>query len=107
MFVPLVNESDGVLAVEIIKSSADQRKAAHREIVHVRSEIYFAVEPWLDGVLIGRRNIHQMCREQRAHVIVNDLIDSRAAARWAVRLEKQKGEKNPRKRGAGREDKPG
>src|SRR5947209_58915 len=48
MFVALINERDNRSFVQVVEASADQRKPAHREIMHVRRVIDLSVEPRFD-----------------------------------------------------------
>src|SRR5215467_287322 len=57
-------------ASDHVEPSALEGKSARGKVVHRWSEIELAVKPRFDGVLIGRCNVHQMARLQRAQVRV-------------------------------------
>src|SRR5206468_7709079 len=64
MFVAPIDERGDGSAVQIIQSPADEWKAFRSEILHVRREVEFPVEPRLDGVLIARGNVSEMLRHE-------------------------------------------
>ena len=74
MFATLVNKRGNGSIVDVVETSADQRKSLVSEILHFRCEIEFAVEPRFYGVLIGRWHIHQMIEHHRADVTGDDFL---------------------------------
>ena len=74
MLITPIDECYDRFAVEIIKTTADEGKAFCREILHFGRKIDFAIEPWLDGVLIGGSDIDQVSCEQRTDMICNHLV---------------------------------
>ena len=74
MLVTPINQSYYGLAIEVIKATAHKGKSIGAEVMHRWSKVDLAIEPRLDRVLIGRRNVDQVACEQRANVIGHDLI---------------------------------
>jgi hypothetical protein len=60
------------LAVDVVETAADQRKALRREVDDRWREVELAVEPRLDGVLIAGLDIGKMVGLERAQVCGND-----------------------------------
>ena len=62
MFVAMKNERGYATSADVIQSAADEGKFLRRQILDRWGEIEFAVEPWLDGVLVGGHDIeHVIC----------------------------------------------
>src|SRR5260370_8845715 len=74
MLLPLVDKRGDIAMIQIVQTAADQREAFVREVYDRRSEIEFAVEPRLHGVLVGGLNVKQVSGLQRANVIRYDLL---------------------------------
>ena len=55
-----VHQRRDLSSMEIVEPSAEQRVTASREIMDRRRKIELAVEPGLDGVLVGRHDIVQV-----------------------------------------------
>ena len=81
VLLPLIHERGDGPSTQIVKSSANERKANRCEVHDRRSEIQLAEEPWLHGVLISGTNVEQMLRHQRTHMLVDDFIDRRVGTR--------------------------
>src|SRR5581483_943859 len=80
MLVALVNQRGHGAAVQIIQSPTDERKILCREILRVRRKINFAVEPRLDGVLVGRQDIGQMICLKRSDVTGDGIVEQLVVA---------------------------
>lgn len=74
MFLALVDERCDIAMIQIIEASADEREAFTREIRDRRSEVEFAVEPRLHGVLVRGFDVIQMSRLKRADMVRDDLF---------------------------------
>ena len=57
MLAPLINEDSDGASVDVIEAASRKRIAGGGEIDDLRSEVEFAVKPWLHRVLIARRDI--------------------------------------------------
>src|SRR5260370_35988910 len=77
MLLPLVDKRGDIAMIQIVQTAADQREAFVREVYDRRSEIEFAVEPRLHGVLVGGLNVKQVSGLQRANVTRYDLLSER------------------------------
>lgn len=74
MFVALKNQRGHAASAQIIKSATDKRKIFRRQVLDWRREIQLAVEPRLDGVLVGGYHVQDMIRHQRMDVAGNNLV---------------------------------
>src|SRR5215469_8177847 len=72
MFVMPIDQRCHTMAVQIIQSSANQRKALRGKIFYVRRKIQFAVKPRLHRVLVGRYDVGKMVCHQRTHMACHD-----------------------------------
>src|SRR5260370_36454596 len=66
MFAAAVDQRGNVLAVENVEAAAGQWKTGVGEIFDRRNKSELAIEPRLPRVLVGRGDIGQMNRQQRA-----------------------------------------
>ena len=71
MLAARINQRGDILAAQNIKAPADQRKTFVREILHRGNKSELAIEPRLDGVLVGGSNVHKMAGLQRANMGVD------------------------------------
>src|SRR5712692_3390578 len=72
-----IDQSGDILATENIQTPADQRKTFIGKILHRGNKSKLAVEPGLDGVLVGGSYVGKVAGLKRAHVSVNDLRGSK------------------------------
>ena len=70
MLAILIRQRGDLSVIDIIQSSAHQRKTLCGKIVNRWRKIKLPDEPRLDGVLIGRADVGEMLGHQRAHVSV-------------------------------------
>ncbi len=68
MLAPLIDQRRDGPIINVVEAPALQFESLLRQIFDWRREVELAIEPWLDRVLVGRRNIHQMLGHQRAHM---------------------------------------
>ena len=73
VLVAMVDERRHRPPVEIIEPPAGKRKPLWCEVLDRRREIDAAVEPRLDRVLVGRDDVFEMARLQRADMPGDDL----------------------------------
>src|SRR5207302_7833305 len=85
MFVAPIHQRRDGATVQIIQSPANQWKAFCSEVLHVRGEVHFAVEPRLDGMLITGGNIGEMLGHERAHVAGDGFVQHLVAPRNSLR----------------------
>ena len=64
----MIDEHRHLAFVEVIQSAAHERVALRGKVLNWGRELQLSVEPGLDGVLIGRNDVHQVIRHQGTHV---------------------------------------
>src|SRR5438477_7486641 len=73
MLAPLVNQGRHRPVIEIIKTATDQRKSFAGKVDHRRREIELCVQPWFNGVLVGRSDVSEMVRHKRTDMTGDEL----------------------------------
>jgi hypothetical protein len=74
MLTMAIHERRHRSAADHIDAAADQGKTLIGEIDHPRSIGDAAVEPGLDGVAVGGRDVERLRRHQRAHMAGDDHV---------------------------------
>ena len=64
MFTALIDDRRRCLAINIVETATDQRKALRCQVDHRRGQGELAVEPGLDGMLVARFDIGEMAALQ-------------------------------------------
>ena len=82
MFASSVNQSCYWPVIQIIQAPADQRKSFTRKVDNCRSKIELRVQPRLDCVLVGRRDIGEMVRQKRARMTGDELCREKLIIAW-------------------------
>ena len=88
MFAALIDERGGGMLIEIIESSADERKSLRGEIFNGRREIQFAIEPRFYCVLVGGFHVRKMAGHQRANVIGDGFVSNCVGIIWRAGRQK-------------------
>ena len=84
MLLTLIDERGDGAVRQIIQPPADEREALCGEVGDGRGKVQFAIEPRLDGVLVGGRDIGEMTGLERADVARVNLQRQPHVPLWAV-----------------------
>lgn len=94
MLLSAVHERGSGSSINKIQSPTQQRKAGFTEIANGRSEVELAIEPWLDGVLVGRGHVREVSGHQRADMARGELRDEAIVVTPRLNLESKEGHRS-------------
>src|SRR5260370_41515692 len=91
------------LIVHQVSPAADQWKTVGGKVLTLRRKVQLAVEPGLNGMLVGGGHVGQMANHQGTYMVGNHILYGSIFRRWQVKPGDNPCAQNNQKRGRGSE----